>query len=208
MLFAMKHAGGLLDGIEHGIYTDLADGAAEALLDEAAKFAENRLAPINRNGDLNGAKFVDGVVKTSPGWSEAYAQWVESGWNSVTASPDHGGMGLPHLINAACTEMWNAANMAFALCPLLGFGAIDAVESHGTEELKSIFLAKMISGEWTATMNLTEPSAGSDLNAVRTRAERSADGTYRLFGQKIFITYGEHDLTNNIIHLVLARLPA
>ena len=207
MLFAMKHAGGLLDGIEHGIYTDLADGAAEALLDEAAKFAENRLAPINRNGDLNGAKLVDGVVKTSPGWSEAYAQWVESGWNSVTASPDHGGMGLPHLINAACTEMWNAANMAFALCPLLGFGAIDAVESHGTEELKSIFLAKMISGEWTATMNLTEPSAGSDLNAVRTRAERSADGTYRLFGQKIFITYGEHDLTDNIIHLVLARLP-
>ena len=154
--------GGLLDGIENGIYTDLADGAAEALLDEAAKFAENRLAPINRNGDLNGAKLVDGVVKTSPGWSEAYAQWVESGWNSVTASPDHGGMGLPHLINAACTEMWNAANMAFALCPLLGFGAIDAVESHGTEELKSIFLAKMISGEWTATMNLTEPSAGSD----------------------------------------------
>src|SRR5246127_2102250 len=207
MLFAMKYAGGLLDGIEHGIYTDLADGAAEALLDERAKFAQNLLAPINRNGDLNGAKFVDGVVKTSPGWSEAYAQWVESGWNSVTASPDHGGMGLPHLINAACTEMWNAANMAFALCPLLGFGAIDAVESHGSEELKSIFLAKMISGEWTATMNLTEPSAGSDLNAVRTRAERHADGRYRLFGQKIFITYGEHDLTDNIIHMVLARLP-
>jgi Acyl-CoA dehydrogenases len=116
--------------------------------------------------------FVDGVVKTSPGWSEAYAQWVESGWNSVTASPDHGGMGLPHLINAACTEMWNAANMAFALCPLLGFGAIDAVESHGTEELKSIFLAKMISGEWTATMNLTEPSAAP----ISTRCARVPSG--------------------------------
>ena len=106
MLFAMKYAGGLLDGIEHGIYTDLADGAAEALLDEAAKFAENRLAPINRNGDLNGAKFVDGVVKTSPGWSETYAQWVESGWNSVTASPDYGGMGLPHLLQNAVAKLF------------------------------------------------------------------------------------------------------
>src|SRR6516164_5718824 len=155
MLFAMKHAGGLLDGIEHGIYTDLADGAAEALLGEAAKFAENRLAPINRSGDLNGAKFVDGVVKTSPGWSEAYAQWVESGWNSVTASPDHGGMGLPHLINAACTEMWNSANMAFALCPLLGFGAIDAVESIGARnDVKCVSIEHKlgIHGSPTCTM--------------------------------------------------------
>ena len=207
MLFTMRHAAGLQEGLERGFYADLADGAAEALLDEAAKFAENRLAPINRNGDLDGAKLIDGAVKTSPGWREAYAQWIEGGWNSVTASPDHGGMGLPHLLNAACTEMWNSANMAFALCPLLGFGAIDAVESHASDELKSIYLAKMISGEWTATMNLTEPSAGSDLNALRARAERQADGSYRITGQKIFITYGDHDMTENVIHLVLARLP-
>ena len=207
MLFTMRHAAGLQEGLERGFYADLADGAAEALLDEAAKFAENRLAPINRNGDLDGAKLIDGAVKTSPGWREAYAQWIEGGWNSVTASPDHGGMGLPHLLNAACTEMWNSANMAFALCPLLGFGAIDAVESHASDELKSIYLAKMISGQWTATMNLTEPSAGSDLNALRARAERQADGSYRITGQKIFITYGDHDMTENVIHLVLARLP-
>ncbi len=207
MLFTMRHAGGLQEGLGRGIYADLADGAAEALLDEAAKFSENRLAPINRNGDLDGAKLIEGAVKTSPGWREAYAQWIEGGWNSVTASPDYGGMGLPHLLNAACTEMWNSANMAFALCPLLGFGAIDAVESHASDELKSIYLARMISGEWTATMNLTEPSAGSDLNALRARAERQADGSYRITGQKIFITYGDHDMTENVIHLVLARLP-
>ncbi len=207
MLFAMKHAAGLQDGVDRGYYADLADGAAEALLDEAAKFAENRLAPINRNGDLTPAKLVDGAVKTSPGWREAYQHWIEGGWNAVTATPDFGGMGLPHLINAACTEMWNSANMAFALCPLLGFGAIDAVESHASEELKSIYLAKMISGEWTSTMNLTEPSAGSDLSAMRTRAERQPDGSYRITGSKIFITYGDHDMTDNVVHLVLARLP-
>ncbi|MFO1137326.1 MAG: acyl-CoA dehydrogenase [Rhodoblastus sp.] len=207
MLFAMKHAAGLQQGVDEGIYADLADGAAEALLDEAAKFAENRLAPINRNGDLTPAKLVDGVVKTSPGWREAYSQWIEGGWNAVTASPDHGGMGLPHLLNVACTEMWNSANMAFALCPLLGFGAIDAVETHASEELKSIYLAKMVSGEWTSTMNLTEPSAGSDLSAMRTRAERQADGSYKITGSKIFITYGDHDMTDNVVHLVLARLP-
>ncbi len=207
MLFAMKHAAGLQQGVDEGIYADLADGAAEALLDEAAKFAENRLAPINRNGDLTPAKLVDGVVKTSPGWREAYSQWIEGGWNAVTGSPDHGGMGLPHLLNVACTEMWNSANMAFALCPLLGFGAIDAVETHASEELKAIYLAKMVSGEWTSTMNLTEPSAGSDLSAMRTRAERQADGSYKITGSKIFITYGDHDMTDNVVHLVLARLP-
>ena len=207
MLFTMRHAAQLDEGIADGVYSDLGDGAAEALLAEAAKFAENRLAPINRNGDLQGAKLADGVVTTSPGWKEAYGQWIEGGWNAVTASPDFGGMGLPHLLNAACTEMWNSANMAFALCPLLGFGAVDAVDSHASDALKAIYLAKMVSGEWTATMNLTEPSAGSDLAALRSRAERNDDGSYRIFGQKIFITYGEHDMTDNIVHLVLARLP-
>ncbi|MDE2578994.1 MAG: acyl-CoA dehydrogenase C-terminal domain-containing protein [Hyphomicrobiales bacterium] len=207
MMFTMRQVAGLEEGIAAGHYADLADGAAEALLSEAAKFAENRLAPINRNGDQHGAKLADGHVTTSPGWREAYGQWIEGGWNAVTASPDHGGMGLPHLINAACTEMWNSANMAFALCPLLGFGAVDAVEAHASDALKKIYLDKMVSGEWTSTMNLTEPSAGSDLNALRTRAERHPDGSYRIFGSKIFITYGEHDMTDNIVHLVLARLP-
>ena len=206
MLFTMTHAAGLREGIEAGLYHDLADGALEALLDEAAKFAENRLAPLNRNGDATGAKLSGDVVTTAPGWRDAYAQWVEGGWNSVLGAPDHGGMGLPTIANAAFTEMWNSANMAFALCPLLGFGAIDAVEEHATEDLKSRYLEKMISGEWTATMNLTEPQAGSDLASLRTRAVPQGDGTYRISGQKIFITYGEHDMTDNIVHLVLARL--
>jgi acyl-CoA dehydrogenase len=206
MLFTMNHAAGLAEGLESGLYHDLADGALESLLDEASKFAENRLAPINRQGDQNGVKLVGDVVTTAPGWRDAYAQWIEGGWNSVLASPDFGGMGLPNLFNAACTEMWNSANMAFAVCPLLCFGAIDAVEAHASEELKQIYLAKMISGEWTATMNLTEPHAGSDLAALRTRAVPQADGSYRVFGQKIFISYGEHDMTDNIVHLVLGRL--
>ena len=207
MLYTMRHAGGLDDGVASGLYSDLADGAAQDFLAEAAKFAENRLAPLNRAGDLHGARLTHGAVATAPGWTDAYNQWREAGWNAVTAAPEYGGMGLPHLLNAACTEMWNAANMAFALCPLLGFGASDAVEAHASAALKDLYLAKMVSGEWTATMNLTESSAGSDLNALRARAERRDDGTYRIFGQKIFITYGEHDLTDNIVHLVLARLP-
>ena len=206
MLFTMTHAAGLARGIESGLYHDLADGALEALLEEAAKFAENRLAPLNRVGDQSGAKLEGDRVTTAPGWRDAYAQWVEGGWNSVLGVPEFGGMGLPTLANAAFTEMWNAANMAFALCPLLGFGAIDAVEIHGSEDLKQRYLAKMISGEWSATMNLTEPQAGSDLSALRTRAEKQADGSYKITGQKIYITYGEHDMTDNIVHLVLARL--
>ena len=206
ILFTMNHAAGLAEGMESGVYHDLADGALEALLEEAAKFAENRLAPLNRIGDKVGAKLDGDIVTTAPGWRDAYAQWVEGGWNAVLGAPDHGGMGLPTLANAAFTEMWNSANMAFALCPLLGFGAIDAVEIHGSDALKDRYLAKMISGEWSATMNLTEPQAGSDLSALRTRAELQGDGSYKITGQKIYITYGEHDMTDNIVHLVLARL--
>jgi alkylation response protein AidB-like acyl-CoA dehydrogenase len=146
-------------------------------------------------------------VTTTPGWREAYRQWSEGGWNGVTASEQHGGMGLPVLLGVACTEIWTAANMAFALCPLLNFGAVEAVEAQASDELTAHYLDKMVSGQWTGTMNLTEPQAGSDLSALRTRAEPVGDGSYRIFGQKIFITYGEHDLTDNIIHLVLARLP-
>lgn len=207
ILFAMIHEAGLAEGIADGVYADLADGFAEATLIEAGKFAENILAPLNRLGDKEPAKLDSGRVKTTPGWAAAYTQWAAGGWNAITAPVEYGGMALPSLLNTACIEIWNSANMAFSLCPLLTLGAIEAVQSHASEALKSRYLAKLVSGEWTGTMNLTEPQAGSDLGALRTKAERQADGTYKIFGSKIFITYGEHDLTENIIHFVLARLP-
>jgi len=207
LLFAMRRAAGRAAFEPGGLYADLDEATAAATLQEAAKFAETALLPLDRIGDRLGVTLTDGVVATAPGWREAYSLWVEGGWNALAAPPAHGGMGLPLLLAAACTEIWNAANISFALCPLLGQGAIEAMEIHASEALKSAYLPKMISGEWTATMNLTEPQAGSDLSHLRTRAERAGDGSYRLFGQKIFITYGEHDLAENIVHLVLARLP-
>ena len=207
LLFVMTHGAGLGQGLENGVYHDLEDGMAATLLAEAGKFAESVIAPINRAGDTQGATLANGVVTTAPGWVEAYGHWREGGWNGVCAPIEHGGMGLPHLLQAACLDMWNGANMAFTLAPLLTFGAIDALVAHGSPELQERWLSKLVSGEWTATMNLTEPQAGSDLAALRSRAERAADGTYRVFGQKIYITYGEHDMTDNIVHLVLARLP-
>jgi len=206
MLFALRLAAGEGAFAEGALYHDLADGVAEATLGEAAKFAEGSLHPLDRVGDRIGARWDDGAVTTAPGWREAYAQWIEGGWNALAAPPDHGGMGLPALLGAACNELWNSANMSFALCPLLGYGAIEAMEAHASEALKETYLRRMISGEWTATMNLTEPQAGSDLALLRSRAEPVGDGSYKIFGQKIFITYGEHDLTGNIVHLVLARL--
>jgi len=207
ILFALRLAAGEGALAPDGIYAVLADGVAEQTISEAAKFAEGSLHPLDRTGDRIGARFADGVVTTAPGWRDAYAQWKDGGWNAIAADPAHGGLGLPALLNAGCTEIWNAANMAFALCPLLGHGAIDALEAHASDALKETYLGKIVSGEWTATMNLTEPQAGSDLALLRMRAERAGDGSYRLFGQKIFITYGEHDLSGNIVHLVLARLP-
>jgi len=207
LLFVMTHGAGLGAGLENGVYHDLEDGMAATLLAEAGKFAESVIAPINRAGDAHGATLANGVVTTAPGWIEAYGHWRDGGWNGVCAPLEHGGMGLPHLIQAACLDMWNGANMAFMLAPLLTFGAIDALVAHGSAELQERWLGKLVSGEWTATMNLTEPQAGSDLAALRSRAERAEDGTYRIFGQKIYITYGEHDMTDNIVHLVLARLP-
>jgi acyl-CoA dehydrogenase len=207
ILFAMTHEAGLGKGLEDGVYAELSDGFAEATLAEAAKFAENILAPLNRIGDKAGAKFEAGKVVAAPGFADAYRQWAAGGWNAITAPAEYGGMELPVLLNTACIEIWNAANMAFSLCPLLTLGAIDALQSHASENLKQLYLRKLVSGEWTGTMNLTEPQAGSDLGALRSKAERQADGSYKLFGSKIFITYGEHDMAENIVHFVLARLP-
>ena len=205
--FIMRHVAGLARGQADGLYADLDDSTAEAILEEAAKFAEQRLAPLNWPGDRAGAKLEDGGVKTAPGWKEAYTDWAASGWLALPAQEAFGGQGLPILLNSACTEIWNAANLAFALNPLLTMGAIEALTVHGSKELQDRYLAKLISGEWTGTMNLTEPQAGSDLAALRSKAEPAGDGTYRITGQKIYITYGDHDMTDNICHLVLARLP-
>jgi alkylation response protein AidB-like acyl-CoA dehydrogenase len=180
---------------------------AQAVLDEAAKFNGEVLAPLNFEGDKNPSTFSDGVVTTTPGFKDAFRQFGEGGWQGVMHPSEFGGQALPKLIAAPCIEMMNAANISFALCPLLTDGAIEALLTAGSDELKQRYLPKLIAGEWTGTMNLTEPQAGSDLALVRTRAEPQGDGSYKVFGTKIFITYGEHDMAENIAHLVLARTP-
>ena len=180
---------------------------AEAILTEAAKFANGVLSPLNVSGDREGLRWDDGQVFTASGWQDAYRQFTAGGWNGLASDPDYGGQGLPRLISALVEEMWNGANTSFALCPMLTAGFYESMHLCGSPELKNLYLPRLVSGEWTGTMVLTEPQAGSDLSAVRTRAVPQADGSYRLHGQKIFITYGEHDLTENIVHLVLARTP-
>ena len=207
ILYSLKHVAGFAAAIDDGRFGDLDLATAEAVLGEAGKFATEAIAPLDVVGDREGARFGNGVVTTPPGFRDAYRRWAEAGWAGVTARPEYGGMGLPHAVAAACNEMWSGASMGFALCPLLGEGAIGALEIYGDEALRATYLSRLVSGEWTGTMNLTEPQAGSDLSAIKTRAERAPDGTYRLTGQKIFITYGEHDMADNIVHLVLARLP-
>jgi acyl-CoA dehydrogenase len=207
MTFALKYGASLLPALEEGFLGDLSMDDVEAVLAEAGRMAAEVLAPLDRTGDRVGASIKDGVVTTAPGWKEAYDAWRKGGWNGVASSAEWGGQGLPQIVNAACTEMWNGACMAFGVGPLLTMGAVDALDAHGSDALKRTYLEKLVTGEWTGTMHLTEPQAGSDVGALRTRAERAPDGTYRITGQKIFITYGEHDLTDNIIHFVLARLP-
>ena len=189
ILFTMHYVAGFDAAAADGLYDALDADTAASLLDEAAKLASGVLAPLNWPGDRAGAKWSAEGVTAAPGFADAYRQWREGGWASVTGPESHGGMGLPHLLNSACIEMWNSANMGFSLCPLLTAGAVEAIAAHGSPALKDIYLAKMVSGEWTGTMNLTEPQAGSDLSALRAKAERAGDGSYRIKGQKIFITY-------------------
>jgi alkylation response protein AidB-like acyl-CoA dehydrogenase len=187
-------------------YEEVTPDLAEAVLEEAAKLAGEVLAPLNRPGDEQGASLTQEGVVAADGFAAAYRQFVQNGWNGLSADPEYGGQGLPWLVAAATVEMWNSANMSFALCPLLTAGAIEAVKAHGSDELKTRFLPKLVSGEWTGTMNLTEPQAGSDLSAVRTRAVPQGEH-YRISGQKIFVTWGDHDMAENVVHLALARLP-
>ena len=185
---------------------ELSDDLLASIFQEGGKFAADVLAPLNRVGDTQGSRLENGVVRTPDGWTDAYRRFAEGGWTAVPFAPQFGGQGLPWLIATALQEMWHSSNMAFALCPMLTQAVVEAIGHHGSPELKARFLPKMVSGEWTGTMNLTEPQAGSDLAAIRTRAERDGD-RYRITGTKIFITYGDHELTGNIVHLVLARLP-
>ncbi|MDO9415716.1 acyl-CoA dehydrogenase [Pararhizobium sp.] len=205
--FTLKHVAGMATALSDGTFGDLAEDLVDAVLGEAGRFATEEVAPLGDIGDKQGSKLVDGEVKTPDGWRDLYRSWAEGGWNGLTAPEEFGGQNLPHMLHVAVLEMWNAGSMAFALGPTLTMGAIEALHKHGSEALKDKYLARMISGEWTGTMNLTEPHAGSDLGVLKARAEGRDDGTYRIFGQKIFITWGDQDFTDNIIHLVLARLP-
>ncbi|MDP8916828.1 MAG: acyl-CoA dehydrogenase [Pseudomonadota bacterium] len=203
----LKNVAGLGTGAAESRFAHLSPDLLDAVLDEAGRFATERIAPLNPVGDREPARLVDGAVRTPPGWRETYQDWCAAGWNGIAAPEAIGGQGLPIAVSAATQEMWNGACMAFALCPMLTMGAVEALLRHGTDELRRLYLPKIVSGEWTATMNLTEPQAGSDVGALRTRAEPRPDGSFRLFGQKTFITYGDHDLADNIVHMVLARLP-
>jgi len=207
MLLALNHGAGLEAAVKAGHYGDFDGDIASAVLEEAGRFATDVLAPLNRTGDEHGIKLEGSSVITAPGWPDAYKRWTAAGWNAVSGPEDFGGQGLPLAINAACTEIWSASNISFGLCPLLTLSAIEALDAHGSEELKKIYLEKLVSGDWPGTMQLTEPQAGSDVGALRSRAERAGDGSYRIKGSKIFITYGDHDMSDNIVHFVLARLP-
>jgi alkylation response protein AidB-like acyl-CoA dehydrogenase len=207
MLFVMKELADIESIAALPGFEDAGLDTAQAVLEEAARFNNEVVAPLNFEGDKNPSFWKNGEVTTTPGFKEAFRQFGEGGWQGVLHPVEYEGQGLPKLIATPCIEMLNAANLSFALCPLLTDGAIEALLTAGTEEQKQLFVPKLISGEWTGTMNLTEPQAGSDLALVRTRAEPQDDGSFKVFGTKIFITYGEHDMAKNIVHLVLARTP-
>ena len=198
-------------GIDHvaatGAFPDYDAEVLGAVLEAAAQFSEGVLAPLNRIGDLKGSTWADGAVTAAPGFADAYRQFAEGGWTGLSAPAHAGGQQLPKALELAAYETVHAANMAFGLCPMLSLATIEALESHGTDRQKDVYLTRLVSGEWTGAMVLTEPQAGSDLGALTATAVPNGDGTYSLTGQKIFITWGDHDATDNIVHLVLARLP-
>src|SRR5262245_23300166 len=205
MLFCMRELADLESIAQLPGFEDAGLDTASSVLEECARLSEEVIAPLNVDGDKNPSTFRDGAVTTTPGFKEAFRQYAEGGWQGLQHPAEFGGQGLPKLIGSACTEITNSANLSFALCPMLTDGAIEALLTAGSDAQKGAFIPMMISGAWTGTMNLTEPQAGSDLALVRTRAEPQADGSYKIFGTKIFITYGEHDMAENIVHLVLAR---
>lgn len=207
MLFVINELAGLAEVNTLPGFEDASVETVEAVLEENAKFTQEVVAPLNWTGDQQPSYWKDGQVRTTPGFKEAFKQFGEAGWQGVQHPPEYGGQGLPKLVATPCIEMLNSANVSFALCPLLSDGAIEALMTAGSEEQKTLYLENLVSGKWTGTMNLTEPQAGSDLAMVRTRAVPEGDGTYKLFGTKIFITYGDHDMAENIAHLVLARTP-
>src|SRR3954449_9916708 len=204
--FVLHELAGLAEVAKLPDYEEASPDTVDAILEEAAKFATGVLDPINYSGDQEGSKWADGAVRTPKGFREAYRQFCDGGWNALPFEAQWGGQGLPRLVSTPVQEMWKSSNMSFSLCPLLTQGAIEALLLRGSDELKQRYLPKMVEGRWTGTMNLTEPQAGSDLSLVRTKAERKGDH-YLISGQKIFITYGEHDMSENIVHLVLARTP-
>ncbi len=206
MLFNIRHLANIEQIAAIPGFEDAGFDTAQAVLEEAAKFNEGVLSPLNWDGDRNPSSWHQGVVTATPGFKQAFAQFAEAGWQGLQHPVAFGGQGLPKTIGASCGEMQNSANMSFALCPLLTDGAIEALLTAGSDDLKAVYLEKLVSGQWTGTMNLTEPQAGSDLAAVRTRAEPQPDGSYKGFGTKIYITWGEHDMAENIVHLVLARV--
>ena len=206
VVFALRAYGGLDRLIASGAYPDLDGETANAIVEEAVRFAESELLPLSQPGDRAGVSLRDGVVTTPPGWKEAYRRWIGAGWNGIGSPPEWGGQGLPVVLQTALQEIWNSANAAFAVGPMLNGGAVEALRTYASEDLQKRYLPKLVSGEWMVTMDLSEPQAGSELGALTTRAVRAEDGTYRIFGQKIFITYGDHDFTDNIVHLVLARI--
>ncbi|WP_114970265.1 acyl-CoA dehydrogenase [Rhodoferax ferrireducens] len=206
MLFNIKYLADIEQVAQLPGFEDAGFETAQAVLEEAAKFTQGVLSPLNWEGDKNPSSWKDGVVTATPGFKEAFQQFAQGGWQGLQHPVDFGGQGLPKTIGSAVGEMQNSANMSFALCPLLTDGAIEALLTAGSDALKATYLENLVSGKWTGTMNLTEPQAGSDLAAVRSRAEPQADGSYKVFGTKIFITWGEHDMAENIVHLVLARV--
>ena len=206
MIFALKEMANYSEIIESELWPDLDDNFIETLLNEAAKLADNSIAPLNQSADKAGSILNNGNVSTAPGFKEAYKELVNSSWGTLSGLKDYGGQGLPKTIAVMIQELWNTSCMSFSLCPMLTQGAVEAISHHGTENQKKEYLPRLLTGEWSGTMNLTEPHAGSDVGALKTSAKKNSDGSYSIKGTKIYITYGDHDMAENIIHLVLARI--